>query len=401
MKLEAKATATQLCDNLYFVGVTNPALRVFDIIMTAEYGTTYNSYLITGEKNILVETVHETFFDEFLEKLQDVLEVSKIDYLIMNHTEPDHSGSIRKLLDINPNITVVSTSGGNKFLKNIIGHDFQQMVVKQGDTLDLGGGNALGFIPAPMLHWPDSMLTYFPAKKVIFTCDFLGAHYCEPRILDKNIHYQGKYEEAFQYYYQGIFGPFKPYVIQGLDKMKDLAIDMVCCSHGPVLVDQIQKRMDDYRKWSADVPSTKKTKVAILHASAYGYTKSLAEAAYDEIAGDTDAQLVDIVYTPLAEVAKIANEADILLVGSCTINRDAPKPVWDVLSSIDAINSAGKPAGVFGSYGWSGEATGMIVQRLAGLKYKVAGDGYRCVFRPSEEDYQKIRAYARGVIDSK
>lgn len=394
----AKATAMKLGSDLYYVGVSNPALRVFDIIMMAEYGTTYNAYLMTGEKNVLVETVHEDYFDEFIDKVESVLDINQLDYLILNHTEPDHSGSVRKLLELNPNITIISSVGGGKFLKNIVGRDFTSMTVKQGDTLDIGGGKQLEFIIAPMLHWPDSMFTYMRAEKVIFTCDFLGAHYCEPRILDSRVSHEKKYLKSFEYYYQAIFGPFKPYVIQGLDKIKDLPIEMVCCSHGPVLVEHIQERMDDYRKWSTPIENAGKPKALILVASSYGYTKQLAEAMYDEIRNDVDVQIMDVVETPLAVSAQAANEANILFIGTCTINRDAPKPLWDVISSIDAINSSGKKAGVFGSYGWSGEGIGMIKDRLASLKYKVEGDGCRCLFRPSDADLQNAREYARSVI---
>lgn len=386
----------KLKENIFFVGCSNPALRVFDIIMMAEYGTTYNSYLITGEKNVLVETVHERFFDEYLENISSLIDPAKIDYLIMNHTEPDHSGSIVKLLDVNPDITVVCTVSGKKFIDSIVNREYKSLVVKQGDSLDIGIGS-LEFIVAPMLHWPDSMFTYFKEAKAIFTCDFLGAHYCEPRILDVYAHYPEKYDGAFAYYYAAIFGPFKPYVIEGLNKIQALDIDMACVSHGPVLTESLKKRMEQYREWSEEKPAQGKKKVAILHASAYGYTGELAKAAFEELKSDYDVSLVDIVFTPTAEAAASIMGADAVLVGSCTINRDAPKPVWDVLSSVDAIGTVGKAAGAFGSFGWSGEAVPMLKDRLTSLKFKFAGEGLRVNFRPNADDICKIKEYAREV----
>ena len=393
-------SAFQLRENVYSVGVLNPALRVFDIIMRSEYGTSYNAYLITGEKNILIDTVHEPFFEEYLNNIQSIIDVSKIDCLIMNHTEPDHSGSVAKLLAVNPNITVYCTMAAKMYLSAITNEDFRCVVVKQGDTLSYGGGE-LEFIPAPLLHWPDSMFTWMPETKTVFTCDFLGAHYCEPTMLDTRVHYPDKYREQFRHYYDCIFGPFKPYVLAGLDKLKDLPLEMVCTSHGPCLTESIQEAMTLYRTWSAPTVHEKKL-VAILHASAYGCTEKLAQAAYEELKGDAglDVRLVNIVFAPFGEIAELANEADALLIGSCTINRDAPKVVWDVLASIDAINTKQKPAGAFGSYGWSGEAVPMMKSRLEFLKYRFIGDGLKVNFMPNAENLAAMKAYAREVVSN-
>lgn len=389
--------AIQLNENIYSVGVLNPALRVFDIVMESRYGTSYNAFLITGEKNVLIETVHEPFFEEYLSNIKSIVDISKIDYLIMNHTEPDHSGSAAKLLEINPNITVFCTAAAKKYLSAVTNQDFKCVVVKQGDKLDIGG-DELEFIPAPLLHWPDSMFTWMPSTKTLFTCDFLGAHYCEPTMLDTKVHYLDKYWGEYRYYYNGIFSPFKPYVLAGLEKIKDLPVELVCPSHGPCLTENIKKCEDLYREWSQPIVHEKKL-VGILYASAYGCTEKLAQAAADELSKnkDLDVKLLNIVFTPFEDAAALANEADALLVGSCTINRDAPKIVWDVLSSIDAINVKQKPAGAFGSYGWSGEAVPMIKSRLEHLKYKFVGDGIRANFTPSDEDFAAIKAYADEV----
>lgn len=387
-------SVVKLKKNVYAVGVMNPALRVFDIIMKAEFGTSYNAYLITGEKNVLIETVHANFFDEYLDNLQQVVPVEQIDYLVCNHTEPDHTGSVKMLLEKNPNIEIISSMAANKYLKDIANTDFKGRIVKEGDSLDLGG-ETLTFHPAPFLHWPDSMFTYHPASKTVFTCDFLGAHYCEPRIYDIHCQYPDKYDGAFRYYYEAIFGPFKPYVLAGLNKLEKLDFDMVCPSHGAVLTESIQMRMAQYREWS-QTPEKGKA-VAIVFASAYGYTRALALAARDALESDGyDVKLLDIVKTPLGELSAAVAACDALLVGSNTINRDATKPVWDVLTSIDAINTK-KPAGAFGSYGWSGEAVPMVKSRLEQLKFKFIGDGFRVVFKPTEEDAASMAAYALEV----
>jgi flavorubredoxin len=391
-------SAMKLNNNLYSVGVLNPSLRVFDIVMEARYGTSYNAYLITGEKNVLIETVHESFFSEYLNNIQSIIDISKIDYLIMNHTEPDHSGSLALLLALNPNITVYCTTAAKMYLSAITNADFKCITVKQGDKLDIGG-EELEFIIAPLLHWPDSMFTFMTSARVLFTCDFLGAHYCEPTMDNRNIHYPDKYREQFKYYYDCIFSPFKPYVLSGLDKIEDLPVEMICPSHGPCLTENIKSLKNLYREWSAPVKHEKKI-VGILYASAYTCTGKLAEAAFDELKKNDslDVRLVDVVSEPFEQVAALANDADALLIGSCTINRDAPKIIWDTLASVDAINTKQKPAGAFGSYGWSGEAVPMIQSRMENLKFNFIGDGFKTVFMPTEEDLAGMRAYADEIV---
>lgn len=384
-----------LKEDIYSVGVLNPSLRVFDIIMETEYGTTYNSYLVKGEKTALIETAHESFFDVYLENIQSVTDIKNIDYIVLNHTEPDHTGSVRKLLDINPNITIISTAPGNKYISGISNKKINSHIVKNNDTIDLGNGKVLKFIIAPFLHWPDSMFTYLESDKILFSCDFLGAHYCEPQMLDTKITYHDKYDVAFKYYYDAIFSPFKQAVLDGLDKIKDLDIDMVATSHGPVLTQTIEQAKSKYRSWS-EKSDNKTKKCLIIYVSAYGYTRKLAEAALEQLKADNfDVEAIDIIKEDMAKVQEAVNNADAIMIGSPTINRDALKPVWDVLSAASAIVNRGKPAAIFGSYGWSGEAVPMLKARLESLGFKVVGDGLKIIFNPSDEDLQKMKDYTK------
>ena len=340
-------SAMELRKGVWSVGVLNPSLRVFDIVMESKYGTSYNAYLLTGEKNVLIETVHTDYFEEYVENIEQVLPLERVDYLIMNHNEPDHSGSVSKLLERCPGLKIFCTAAGKKYLEDITNRTFPVQVVKAGDTLDLGG-KTLEFIPAPMLHWADSMFTWDPADKVVFTCDFLGAHFCEPTMLDSRVHAREAYAKERHFYYQCIFGPFAPYVQAGLGKLPAEA-EMACTSHGPVLTETLEECKALYRQWSTPVPREGKT-AAIIYASAYGCTRALAQAAAEalEEMGIHTVQH-DVTMESLDACAAIANEADVVLVGSATINRDAPKAVWDVLGSIDAINTKGRAAGAFGA----------------------------------------------------
>lgn len=390
----------KICDDLFYVGVLNPNLRVFDIVMRTDYGTTYNAYLLKGkEKTALVEASHLGFSEYFLDNIKSVAEVDKIDYLIMNHNEPDHSGSIVKLVEKYPDITVIVSQAGSIYLKNITNlTDLNVKVVKDGETLNLGG-RELQFISAPFLHWPDSMFTWVPDMKVLFTCDFFGAHYCEPQIMDTRIAYPNAYRTALKGYFDAIFGPFKPYVLKGLDKIKNLDLEYVCASHGPVLtknglIDEVKAR---YLEWSTPIPKDHKT-IPVFYCSAYGNTELLAKAiavGVKEALPEADVPLYNVIEHSMEEMSAALNGSDGFLIGSPTLNKDALPPIWILLAHADAVNIAKRPAALFGSYGWSGEAVGNLSDRLKGLKVKLFEKNFRVVFVPTEEDLNSAKEFGK------
>lgn len=386
----------KITEGIYSVGVINPNLRVFDIVMRTEFGTTYNSYLVQGsEKTALVETCHKTYFPYYLENIKSICDPEKIDYIILNHNEPDHSGSLAKLLEFIPNATVVVSQAGSIYIKQITNlPDLKIQVVKDGDTLDLGGRN-IRFINAPFLHWPDSMFSWVEDAKTLFSCDFLGAHYCEPHLFDYNIAYPQSYESAFKNYYNAIFGPFKPYVMKGLEKIKDLDIDFLCPSHGPVITKKCRlyyvKKM--YEDWSR--PQEKEQlSIPIFYTTAYGNTGLVAHAIMEgihEVLPDARVTLYDIIDHNMAQLAQELNDSDAFAIGSPTINKDAVPPTWELLARVDAINNQKKPCLVFGSFGWSGEAVPAMAARLQSLRLKVFGDGFKVTFVPSEADLAEAK----------
>ena len=394
--------AFEIKDGIYSVGVLNPNLRIFDIIMKTEYGTSYNAYLIKGEKTALVEAVHAPFFDEYLDNIRSIADIKDIDYIILNHTEPDHSGALKYLLKENPDIKVITSMPGNKYIRDIVNRTFDHQVVKDGDTLDLGG-KVLKFIIAPFLHWPDSMFTYVETDDVLFSCDFLGCHYCEPRMYDHKIIYKENFEDAFRYYYDVIFGPFKEHVLKGLEKIEGLKIDVICPSHGPILIEGIQKAQQLYKEWSHDITEKNNPpKVVIAYISAYGCTRRMAEELEKAIkdTGSIEVELMNIIYSDIHDIKEKIEKADGVLFGSPTINRDAVKPVWDLLSMVEVFKNKGKLCGVFGSYGWSGEAVKMMEERVKSLKLKLFGEGITAKFVPSEEELKKIYEYGKAFAQA-
>ena len=259
--------AIQLSDGVYSVGVLNPSLRVFDVIMKTEYGTSYNAYLLTGEKNVLIDTVHARFFDEYIENVKSIIDPSEIDYIVVNHCEPDHTGSLAMLIELAPDAQILATPAGKIYLPLITNMPMATLkAVKHDEVLELGGGRTLRFIHAPFLHWPDSMFTWLEREKTVFTCDFLGAHYCEPTMSDERLSYPELYEQSFAEYYTAIFSPFKPYVLKGLEKLDALEAETLCPSHGPVLHKDafLEKSKSLYNSWSQPVEAAKKNNPGVL-----------------------------------------------------------------------------------------------------------------------------------------
>lgn len=386
--------ALKLRENFYWTGIVDADLRVFDIIMYTEFGTTYNSYVLkTGDKTILFETAKEKFFDDYLEKLKEITDVESIDYLVVEHTEPDHAGSVERLLDLNPGMKIIATGCALGFLKEIVNRDFTGIPARDNMTMKIGD-RTLRFLFVPNLHWPDTMYTYIEEEQILVTCDSLGSHYgFDDVLLSKVTDWEG-YMRATKYYYDNIIGPFKPFMLKALERVRELDISMICTGHGPVIDDKIDFILNTYEEWSTVVnPNPKKT-VIMPYVSAYGYTKSLAEKIAEGIraSGDIDVRAYDMVEADQAKVLEELGFADGILFGSPTIVGEALKPIWDLTTSIFAGTHGGKLASAFGSYGWSGEAVPHLIERLKQLNMKVT-EGFRVRFKPDENQLQDAFDY--------
>ncbi|MPM13585.1 Flavo-diiron protein FprA1 [bioreactor metagenome] len=377
----------ELKKGFYWTGMHDPDLRVFDITMYTEFGTTYNSYLLKGsEKTALFESNKAKFLPEYLEKLQSLTDLSQLDYLVVDHTEPDHAGCVEALLSLCPKLKIVGTPAALNFLQQIVNRNFPNISVKENDTLSLGD-KTLRFMALPNLHWPDTMFTYVEEDKTLITCDSFGAHYSHPGILRSTVTDIEGYNRATKYYFDNILGPFKrPYMSNALERIKDLPFDMICTGHGPVLDSHIDEILDSYRAWCA-TPAPRERKVVVMpYVSAYGYTKALAQEITRGLNDKgIDVHSFDMVETDPVLVTGELAEADAFLFGSPTIVGDALPPIWNLLSSMHAATHGGKPASAFGSYGWSGEAVPHLTERLRQLKLNVM-DGYRVRLKPNAQE---------------
>lgn len=390
----------KLNDSLYWTGVLDPDLRTFDIIMHTEFGTTYNSYILKGsEKTALFETAKEKFWDEYRASLEDLGVAESIDYIIMDHTEPDHAGSIARVLAMNPKAVVVGTGTAISFLREITNQEFSSIAVQDGDTLSLGD-KTLQFFVLPNLHWPDTMYSYIVEDKILVTCDSFGSHYSHEGILRSTVTDEEGYTRATKYYFDNILGPFiKPYLLNALEKVDSLDVDMICPGHGPVL-DETDDIMKKYRDWcgitDGSAFSRPERKVVVMpYVSAYGYTGLLAEKIAEGIrdSGDIDLRMYDMVTEDPAKVQAELAVADGILLGTPTIVGEALAPIWQLTLGMFPPTHKGRLASAFGSYGWSGEGVPHILERLKQLNMNVL-DGLRVRFRPSEA--QLIDAYDFG-----
>jgi len=284
----------------------------FDVEFDLQNGTTYNSFLIEGEKVALVDTSHRKFEQLYLEIITGLIDVSKIDYLIISHTEPDHSGLVKNILQLAPSITVVGAKVAIQFLENMVHQPFESMVVKSGQKLDLGNGHELEFVSAPNLHWPDTIFTYDHKTSTLYTCDVFGMHYCDDRTYDENF---TQIEEDFKYYYDCLMGPNARSVLSALKRIDKLEIGTVATGHGPLLQHHISEWIGRYQNWSLEQAKTEKL-VALFYVEDYGYSEELVRAvAHGSNKTDVAVELVDINTAELQEVREIVSQAAGLVIG--------------------------------------------------------------------------------------
>lgn len=395
-------TSKNIIKDIDWVGVIDYDLRVFDIIMETEFGSTYNSYIVKGsEKTALIDTAKNSFKKEYFERIKSLVKIEEIDYLIMNHTEPDHSGLIKDLLEINPDLVIYGTSSALMNIKEIINMPFEGVRVMNAMTLDLGN-KTLEFFLAPNLHWPDTMFTYVREDNFLFTCDFFGAHYSSDNILLKDCKKQVDYKRAIVDYFHAIMHPFLPFVRKGLDIVKKINPKYIAVSHGLVLHDEfVEEVIKTYEELSVEPIKPEKKMVVIPYATAYGLTEKMVdvieETIKEELNGEVIIKKYDLIYADIKDIVKDVSICDMFLVGSSTILRDTVKVVWELLASIDYTMAKGKIASAFGSYGWSGEAVHNILLREKQLQFKLVDEGCRVKFSPSEEQIEVVKQYAKNL----
>jgi NADH oxidase (H2O-forming) len=386
----------KITDDVHWIGILDYDIVTFDVVMETVHGTTYNSYFINAEKKAVVETSKLKFWDVYLEKLKQLGDPAQIDYIILNHTEPDHSGNLANLLSVAPHAKVVGSRIAINYLQDFLGKPFDYIVAKDGDTLDLGN-KTLRFISAPNLHWPDSMYTYLEEEKLLFTCDSFGCHYCHHKMYDDQV---GDFSDAFKYYFDVILKPFSKFMLKAIEKIRPLDIHAILTGHGPLLIKNWKKWVDLSEQYAKEAVETmEKNRVFIPYVSAYHNTGKMAEAIAEGIlsTGEFEVDVADIETMAVGDLDEKMAKSSAVLVGCPTINQNILLPVYKLFAVISPIRDKGKLAGAFGSYGWSGEASKLISQTLSNLKLDVQGEGVFIKFTPHEEQFQQCFEYGVSI----
>ena len=398
--------AVEFAPNVFWIGALDPTLRTFDIILKTANGTTYNSYLVRGSDGVaIIDTVKEGFEDEFFRRLESVARYDEIKVIVLNHLEPDHSGALPELMRRAPQARLYISTRATSMLKALLRPNrqepFEYTTVNTGDRVSLGDRH-LRFLHTPFLHWPDTQCTYLEEQQVLFSGDIFGCHYCDVRLFNDRV---GDFRFSFDYYYAHIMRPFKQWVVEALALIEPLKMKVVAPTHGPILRERPRRYVAHYRELSTsslsrELGDTDKSMI-IFYMSSYGNTARMAEAIYsgaDEIEG-VRVSLYDLEGGEIEPFVDLIEEADALLFGSPTINGDAVKPVWDLLSSLAVVNLKSKLGAAFGSYGWSGEAVRMIEDRMRGLKMRVPREGLRVKLIPTQEELDECQGFGREIAN--
>lgn len=362
-------------------------------------GSSYNSYLVEEEKVVLIDTVWMPFAKEFVDNLSREIDLSRIDYIVANHAEVDHSGALPELMGRIPDVPIYCTANGVKSLKGHYHQDWNFQVVKTGDTLDIGNGKQLVFIEAPMLHWPDSMFTYLTGDSILFSNDAFGQHYASEFLFNDLVDQDELYSEAIKYY-ANILTPFSPLVTKKIKEVLSLGVpvDMIATSHGVIWRDNPVQIVEKYLEWADDY---QENRITLVYDTMWGGTRQLAESIAKGIT-EADPE-VDVRLFNNAKRDKNDNITDIfrskaVLFGSPTINKGILSSMASLIEEVKGLRFKNKKAAAFGPYGWSGESVPLLTRALEECGFDVVDQGLKTLWEPDEEILAEARKYGREFV---
>ncbi len=356
----------QITDDIYWVGAIDWDLRNFHGYLT-QRGSTYNAYLIIDEKITLIDTVKHYMVDEMLDRIKRVVDPAKIDYIISNHVEMDHSGGIPRLKELCPNAKILTSPNGQKGLHAHYGEKLEVEVVKTGDTLDIGK-RTLQFILAQMVHWPDNMACYIPGDNILFSNDAFGQHIATSERFDDEYQLDIVMEEAKKYY-ANIVLPYGKQVQKVLEGVGALDISIIAPSHGLIWRQSIDTIVAEYHKWAAN--STKE-KALIIYDTMWNSTRMIAgaiQSAFEE--KDIHTSLFDLKYTHISDIMTEVLTAKYICVGSPTLNNNMLPNVAAFLTYMKGLSPKNRVGLAFGSYGWGGQSIGQVEKSLEECGYSL------------------------------
>ncbi len=354
----------------------------FEIEFARAKGTTVNSYIIQGDRTAIIDPTPETFAEIYLEALRQCLDWSKLDYVILGHFNPNRLATLKTILERAPQVTFVSSVITASHLKEAFSEQELKVLTMRGkETLDLGKGHALRFIPTPSPRWPEGLCTYDPQTQILYTGKLFASHVCGDEIFDE----QGEsLQEDQRYYFDCLMASNASHVLAALEKISDLQVRMYGVGHGPLVRYGLIDLTKFYEQWSR-AQTKREISVALLYASAYGNTATLAQAiAFGLNKGGAAVQSINCEFAEPDQIRAAVEKADGFIIGSPTIGGHAPTPIHGALGIVLSIADHSKMAGVFGSYGWSGEAFDLIEGKLKEAGYKLGFETLKVKFKPSD-----------------
>ena len=378
--------------DIYWVGGIDWNIRNFHGYSTNR-GTTYNAYLIIDKKITLVDTVKHYLFDEMISRIKEIIDPAKIDYIISNHVEMDHSGSISKLLEICPKAKVFTSPRGIKGLKRHYKKDWNFEVVKSGDTLNIGK-RTLHFVEIPMVHWPDSMVTYIPSDKLLLPNDAFGQHIASTERFDDELDWGILKEEAAKYY-SNIVMPYGSQVQKAFEAISGLDIDMIAPSHGIIWRSKIPKILAEYKKWAA---YETENRALIVYDSMWGSTEKIAYALLEGIQeSGIPVTIRNLQNTHISDVVTDLNSSKLVLLGSPTLNNTMLPTMGGFLTYLKGLRPKNRIGFVFGSYGWGGQAVGEIEKIIKDLAWDIPEKSINLNYVPDEKELEEVKKIGKKL----
>ncbi|MBF8983143.1 anaerobic nitric oxide reductase flavorubredoxin [Lutibacter sp. B2] len=385
-------------DTVTWVGKIDWELRTFH---GEEYsthkGSSYNSYLIRDEKTVLIDTVWKPFSKEFITNLKKEIDLNKIDYIIANHSEVDHSGALPELMKEIPNTPIYCTKNGAKLLKAHYHQEWNFVEVKTGDTLEIGK-NKLIFVEAKMLHWPDSMFTYLTGENILFSNDAFGQHYASELMYNDKVDHAELFQEAIKYY-ANILTPFSPLVVKKIEEVLsfNLPVDMICPSHGIIWRENPLQIVNKYMEWAKNY---KENQVTIIYDTMWNATRTMAETiaqGLNEVNQDIVIKIFNSSKSDKNDILAEVFKSKAVLVGSSTINKGILSSTAAILEMIKGLGFKDKKAAAFGSYGWSGESVKIITEELNKAGFEIINEGIREIWNPDEMALERCRNLGKSI----
>ncbi len=391
----------KMTDKVTWVGKIDWELRRFhgDEYSTHR-GSSYNSYLIKDEKNVLIDTVWTPFAEEYIANLKKEIDLNDIDYIIANHGEVDHSGTLPLLLKEIPNVPIYCTANGAKILKAHYHEDWNFVEVKTGDTLDIGESK-LVFVEARMLHWPDSMMTYMTGEDILFSNDAFGQHFASDLMYNDLVDQAELYQEAIKYY-ANILTPFSALVTNKIKEVLELnlPLKMIAPSHGIIWRDNPAQIIEKYMEWAT---AYTEDQITIVYDSMWNATRKMAEgiaAGIKSVDSDVTVKLYNAAHTDKNDLITEIFKSKAILAGSSTVNKSIMSATSGILDMIRGLGLKNKKAAAFGSYGWSGESVALLTERLKDAKFEIVNDGIRELWNPDAEALERCKEYGAEFAKS-